>query len=65
MLKVHHQYLVECCTLASDDASRQRLCSVRRHKLAVLRHRLNILGRPSVVLSIWSDGLQLSPYGPS
>ena len=40
-----HQYLVNCCHLTSDVASRQRLRSSSRHHLVLPRHRRSTLGR--------------------
>jgi len=39
------QYLIDCCTLTSDIASRQRLRSATRHQLNVPRHCCSRFGR--------------------
>ena len=39
------QYLMDCCTLTSDIAIRQRLRSATRHQLNVSRHRCSRFGR--------------------
>jgi len=47
----HARYLMDHCTLVSDVAYRQRLCSASGHEVSVPRHRLSTYGRRAFAIA--------------